>query len=473
MMRCCLSLIGVVGLSVPVMAAGGEPGRTYKLKYHVAPAPTTLAEFSALGKRGLQTHQRPEGVTHREYKSEDPVFVQVPMPGSDRVRWAALDTVAPPEEADAGSPPGLTVYLYSSVRPLGTPAQGYIPDRLYFDRDGDNDLTDEKPLKGRPIVSGPDAGVPRYMVFPTVRVGAVIEGRELAYHIRIAAARSYARLFLNRLGGALEVPAYAVSACYYEGRVELGGKPVRVALLDTDVDGRFDARSHLPEGQRAPTRGDALIISERAGQPIKPQKSGAAARRMLGRYLALGDEWYEVQVAPGGASVTVGAEKPDVGVVQARQPSAEVRLANADGVHDLRMDAEGARVPIGAYQVLSCTLHETDGQDREWALTCYPANPGPTAIEVSAGKTTQLPFGAPLLWSLTVDTERQVPRPGIVRRGETDTLVPAVYFSMRLAAQGGMRVSGMTVNGEQPPKPRLTIKDAAGNAVHEVAFEYG
>ncbi|MFQ6130416.1 MAG: hypothetical protein ACE5R4_00105 [Armatimonadota bacterium] len=474
MVRQGLPLVGLIALGLPVTATGGEPVREHKLRYRVAPAPATLAEFYALGKMGLQERARPEDVKHPEYESDNPVFVQVPVPGSDRVRWAVLDTVASgaETETDGDSEPGPSLGLYSSVWMGDISEQAPIPDRLYFDSDGDNDLTDERPLGGRPVVSDSDATVPRYMVFPATAIGAVLEGKRLPYHIRIAAPRRYPMRLLRSFSGAIEVPAYAVSSCYYEGRIRLGGRAVRVAVLDANSDGRFDARGYLPEGGAYPTRGDTLIVSERAGRPIRPYKAGADERQMLGRYLAFGGEYYQIQVAPGGTPVGVYAEKAKVGVIAASQADADVRLANADGVLDLRVDTEGVRVPAGSYHMLSCALRRTDGDDREWALACRPASSEATTVEVTAGATAPIPAGPPLLWSLAVDTEQRVAVGGTVAPGGEGT-APAVGLSLRLAAQGGMRVTGITVNGKRPSEPKLRIKDATGKVVHEAAFHYG
>ncbi len=477
MLRKCLLVLVAAAASMPLCALQVDYARTYELTYRVAPEPTSTAEMflRALGKTSLRSQPRPEELKHPEYASKSPVFVQVPVRGSNRFRWAALDTGEGSPAPGARGGAEVAPKLARSLVPAATVAPGPPPDRLYLDTDGDMDLTDEEPLQGRPLAHDPG---PLYVVFPPIAIGAVVAGEEVPYHVRIAVPPSYASRLLSggtsyRVLRVAPVGAYAVGACYYEGRIELGGKPLRMALLDTNVDGRFDERAGLPDGARAPTRGDGVVLSEQADEPVVPAELAPAKRRTLGRYLPFDGQCYQIRVSPAGTSVKVYAAKPDMGIVKAKQATADVQLANRDGVYNLQTGAAGACVPVGTYQVLSCTLHQTDDRDREWALTCYPADAGATAVEVKTSETTELPVGPPLLWSLTVDTERKVVVRSVVRAGREPAPLPAVYLAVRLAAQGGMRVSGMTVDGERPPKPKLKITDAAGKVVHEATFEYG
>ena len=107
-------------------------------------------------------------------------------------------------------------------------------DRLYFDKNHNGDLTDDKPIDAE----GGDAIGHRYRavdVSPRRRHGRV--GR---HALDYAFLLSSLRLIALRRRTSSTCPPRSMPAAYREGEVTLDGKKHHVVLLDFNSNGRFD-----------------------------------------------------------------------------------------------------------------------------------------------------------------------------------------------------------------------------------------
>ncbi len=440
MLRRLVVSIAAAVLSAPLFALQVDYARTYELEYRVAPAPSSEGSLYMLGVEYLPEAQRPEAVRHPAYHADEPTFLLVPGIGDGAARWATLDTAGP---------------------------ESAFQDRLYFDSDGDNDLTDEEPLTARTLPADEDTPA-RYAVFPPVPVEATVEGNTRQHHVAIAITYG-----VGDAADDVRPMVVMVGAAYREGRVELGGKLVRVAVIDTDLDGRFDERAVARGDGSYPEPGDAVVISEQVNEPIVLEALDFGHARMLGRYVCHDGECYQIRVAPDGSSVKVYALRPDVGVLRAAQPGAVLHLVGEDGAVGVATGPDGAHVPVGTYTPMFYVLGETDERGRKWLLLCAPymAVFGET-FDVEAGASREIVFGPPLEWHLSVlkESATSMPRGGDV---VADAEPWGVSLSLSVSGQGETRVAGVMVDGEQPPPPTFRILDEAGEVVHEDQFEYG
>jgi hypothetical protein len=78
-------------------------------------------------------------------------------------------------------------------------------------------------------------------------------------------------------------------------------------------------------------------------------------------------------------------------------------------------------------------------------------------VEVRAGETAELPFGAPYTPQVT----------GSVQSGDK------ISLGMSLVGIGGEVCSNLIVDGGRPGKPAFTITDPDGKVVERGTFEYG
>ena len=135
-------------------------------------------------------------------------------------------------------------------------SKGY--DRLYFDLNGNGDLTDDRPIdaastKQLPVI------VASYTQshFPRVDLSIDVDGKKLDYSF-------FLELVTYGSGEVRYVSASLTAAVYRRGEITLDGKKWTVALLDHNSNGRFDDLTSLRENIRGGRWGTLSRLRRRA-----------------------------------------------------------------------------------------------------------------------------------------------------------------------------------------------------------------
>jgi hypothetical protein len=160
-----------------------------------------------------------------------------------------------------------------------------------------------------------------------------------------------------------------------------------------------------------------------------------------------------VLVALALATAGCRASARDLGVLRAETPVFQLVLNSLGGVREVRGGGGRASLRAGTYTVMRWTAEAADGKGRRWEVR---GGMWPQPIRVVAGKTTSLRIASPLRARLTATrtTER-------------------VYFRLEFSGPRGELLTGLTMNGRQPPPPHLRIRDARGRTIANLPFEYG
>lgn len=358
-------------------------------------------------------------------------------------------------------------------------------DRLYFDINGNGDLTDEEPIdafeqppkkKQTTKENVAKKKITPQMIhiwshFPRVDMLLDVDGKEIDYSFFFSA-------YLRKMKNYAYIMASFSSAAYRRGEATLDGKKQSVVLLDSNSNGRFDDMLKMPKihpnsrGRIRPSYGDTLLIGR--------EKATAGTRRNVqqfkSQYLAkltiIDGDYFDMKVTPSGDEIVWTATEVSSGEVVSPHENCRVTLINDQAYIPLTLkDSKPAKIPVGQWRIFIYNI-----TDNEWVDSNIKADgdnrkaqrqpPAPSIsgwgtcqmepIEVRSGETTELKFGPPIKLSVTAHHA-----PG------------QVQFTIAIEGKACEAISAIMVNGQRPPKPKITITDQKDEVVQEGNFEYG
>ena len=407
---------------------------------------------------------------------------------------------------------------FRGVAKLGSKQYGFVLDdkdkesrrydRLYFDRNGNGDLTDDKPIDLLPSRRHGSSDSITYDVseFPRVVLAVDLEGKKIEYPL------SLSRQYVQRPDYEY-VRLYLQVAAYRRGEITLDGKRHTIAVLDWNSNGRFDDLLSLPKDLPGATErlvvkcGDMLLIDPEKlnGDDLSWSRPSGEHRQFLGKLTVFEGKYYQVKVSPSGDELTWTPVPVPCGQITSPHAPCSVDLISELGWFDLKLQkSKPATVPAGQWRLLSYSIPIENWREPEKREKAANAKPGGGNAEAGSswfarlqeaifGKTSEKPAPAePLrgpanLSKLSADGSNRG-KPVLVEAAKTTPLnfgppyrtVLAVeryndttYLALRLHGADEEVVSDLTVNGRVPAKPTFTITDPKGAVVAQGDFEYG
>lgn len=348
--------------------------------------------------------------------------------------------------------------------PRGKPAPRA---RLYFDRNGNGDLTDDPAV----LPDGaPTSASPAYFSyrFQPVEMPIEVDGQTVDYAFAFSA--------YQRSSNDLKYISASLTACAWrEGRIALNGRSRRVVLLDSNSNGRFDdavAVHQSSGGAQArlfPSYGDSLLVESFAsGGKSSTGGSLNANRHHVSKLVNLDGVFYSLRVSPAGDNLSLAPASHGLGSVTL--PDSGFRAILASDEHGV-VGVGGTRsgrvlLPEGEWKLVSYTWSPVGRESR-------PSRGAPAAsssasisaqgtaacpvIQVRKGAAAAFPFGGPYKAIVTAF-------PGAADR-------PA-SLQMSIVGAAGETCTSLTVNGRSPDKPQLIITSGK-NVVQRGTFEWG
>lgn len=433
-----------------------------------------------------------------KYEAESP-FRGVAELGSKHYGFV-LDIAPPKEEKKEGSDEKKGEakeeeggFFSALAKTLSAPLAKNAPKplnftRLYFDLNGNGDLTDDGVIEAANTTAISSASMTR-SAFPVVGLKLDVDGKKVDYAFTISVysstsgSFSYANASLN-------------AAAYREGQIMLDGAKRRVVLVDFNSNGRFDDVSGINEqfrpsdGTVYPEVGDMLYIDP---QPVlgyrNPYDSTTGSDQyQVSRLICYHGSFFDLKIDPSGESLSLEPSPVAVGYVTNPNKGYRAIVYGDKGMLDITDDGSGkAALPEGEWKLLSYTISqtetakpETEKKPEETSILGILSSvlPGvvpaaqlrPTivsarataafkAIKVAGGQTTEFPFGPP--YSPTVTAAG-------LRKGQT-----AVSLGMTLVGAASEVCNNLVVNGARPSQPEFTISTKDGKEVASGKFAYG
>jgi hypothetical protein len=314
-------------------------------------------------------------------------------------------------------------------------------NKLYFDLNGNGDLTDDKPISAL-LANNPGPGMSQSQ-FPRVDITLEVDGKSIEY--------AFLPSLLCRSSDAT-VTFY--SAVAREGQIVQGKKKTTLMLLDRNSNGSFgDSVSVRPNGTIA--EGDMLLVNPKAKRRGSADADLGRDASFVNKTVCINGAFYHLETPPSGETLKLSPAKFAMGYVSNTSPTYRAVIFSADygvvgiaGTKDQKI-----AVPEGDWKILSYTIEA--GAARTSIAARFDASS--PATKVTKAETAQLPFGPPLHAAVTA------------MRGEGNK----VYLSLAICGQGGERCTSLYINGNRPPRPKFEIKDKDGKLVHSGAFEWG
>jgi len=242
-----------------------------------------------------------------------------------------------------------------------------------------------------------------------------------------------------------------------QGTVALEGKTCRMALVDCDFDGRYDACFVPPaRGSREPGC-DVLAMDLDGNGRFDLGPEGESEIVPLSRLVELGGRYYDMEVAEDGRVVTFRRATPEYGTLDVGGADVKMTLWS-NMAHQYLQGSRGTwRLPAGRYAAVSLELNEEDS-GALWTFEMGKTGAGLLAdFEIRPGESTAVKIGPPFQVRASM------------RRYSRD-----VSITFSLEGQAGERYRSLVKkNGAEAPEPSFKIVDGSGRIVHSGRFEYG
>ncbi len=307
--------------------------------------------------------------------------------------------------------------------------------KLFVDTNHDLSLADEDPLSYTRVSTPGLLGSTVAFLFGPAALAVPDSKAPATANVR----------FLLHSGGELQV----FPAGFYTATLDVDSRPLSVALVDTDYDGRlagaFDGSDAF----------DTVVVDLDRDGTIASPASAPGEVLPLPKLLRVDDAFYLLSVAPDASSISISPADPPMGALAVDFPSADVLLWSDSGVHHLTGPDSSWPLPAGVYRAVRLALLETKGLD-VWTL---PADgTGDLApFTISSGETTSLSFGAPLVAKAVLRLHKRT-----------------IYVEHSLTGPAGETYfPSASHNGALAAPPAVTIVDDAGNVLESGAFKYG
>ncbi|MCX5684965.1 MAG: hypothetical protein NT049_14965 [Planctomycetota bacterium] len=247
----------------------------------------------------------------------------------------------------------------------------------------------------------------------------------------------------------------ACAAGYMAGEVKLGGQTYRVAVLDKNLNGRYES-AFAAGGQQEPSwRADAFAID--LNQDGRFGSSGDGSEIMpLVKAVCVKNVFYRVQVAPDGSSIKFEKYELKLGTLDIGL-AASLTAFSETGFHSLNGSDGKWQVPEGKYLGEELSIAKTDAAGKEWQLRGSGLGPLEN-FEVRAGQTTAIKIGPP--FTLKVDAGR-------LDAGQ-------ILMNFSLAGKGGETYSfDIQMGTGTHTVPKVKVFDASGKLLAEGNTEFG
>jgi hypothetical protein len=329
----------------------------------------------------------------------------------------------------------------------GAKSAGY--DRLYFDLNGNGDLTDDKPIAAA-SVNTPNAALSQSQ-FPRVDLKIDVDGKSADY-----------AFLLGAICQKSPTDAYATvslySAAVREGTIAQGSKRTKLLLLDHNSNGRFDDTLSVHSAHAA-SEGDLLLVNPNPKNKLSADATMGSDRYFVSKTVCFGKDFYRMEISPSGEQLKLTPGKLSLGNVTNPSPAyravlfcEEYGVVMLGGVKDQKIP-----LPEGKWKVLNYTIDASGFAGGAGTAVAATFAEQASVVTVSKEETAKLEFGAPFH--------------AVVTANRTNT--GKVSLSLGIVGAAGERCTSFFVNGSRPPKPRFAIKDSTGKMVHQGSFEYG
>jgi len=359
-------------------------------------------------------------------------------------------------------------------------ADDFFFNRLYFDANGNRDLTDDPVIEG--TFDG-EEGEYCHTSFQSVDIMIELEGKLVPYSFRPDVFYTYfgdygrpdKQLAKEHIDENLRFVLF--SNCSYSGEVELEGRTYHVVLGDGNVNGRFNDKLSVfrvvETDECSPQLGAADHFYLTSGKEI-----GVYDALLYGNLLYVETTLFEIKISTAEGKMTLTPVTENLAPLKLAMAPERIGIYTEDGTNCVMMYRPGTQVviPQGTYRLLHYTVLRKDAQGDEWLLVAQATERSPS-VTVGRGSSVVFNFGEPYVPVVEVP---EAARQG-VREGATQVRVAFTVEGAGKERLGELsRVSGSRTriplseeNPNRPKEPAYKIVQPDGQIVAQGSFEYG
>lgn len=422
-----------------LLASGGAAAESIEVPLTYRTVSETVREFVPRGYMSPDfTGDAPAGEWKwPEWKSKAPLFAMLKL--GDRERVLVLDV---------------------------SDAKSKMFDRLYFDANGNRDLSDD------PVIAGKiqrNSGGSISVQFPPVDATVEVAGRTHPYRFQpsiYAYARESAKD--SKAFPGLMIRFMLQIQCYYEGSFEAAGKKRAVILADANGNGAFDdALSMVTNNSGRYVPGDAVYLAEK--------KPGYYDGSSFGNHWHLDGQLYAAALDASREKLTLTPAEGPLYPVTLSGEAERLMLVDGQGGKSVTCFAPGREIslPGGVYQFVDYRLLRKETNGAVWQLQAA-SRTGSVPVEVGADRKAEIIFGEPFRpavaipeWSRAVRSGRHSVYMTFVIHGAGNEVVTDV------SVLSGKSALALGRRGSRPKEATYTISTPDGELVQRGTFEYG
>jgi hypothetical protein len=256
---------------------------------------------------------------------------------------------------------------------------------LCVDWNLDGDFSDDRPVPILETDYDPARGRESVRIYGPIEIPTAGSEGQLA-----------ARFFVRaKIEGRKMVGVSLYPATYRTGQVRLGGAVYRIALVDADMNGRYDKITDDLDGYGTDFDSDCFAIDLNNDGELDPNTE----RCPLTRFIRVNDASYELRVLSDGSRVRLARANPrfKLGRLEVGSPCHELTVFTPSvGLITLSGPHGAWNLPEGKYRIAQSTLVMNDEDGARWEFECWlPSEPGPE-FEIVAGEVLKQERGLPL-----------------------------------------------------------------------------
>jgi hypothetical protein len=241
----------------------------------------------------------------------------------------------------------------------------------------------------------------------------------------------------------------AIDAGCYQGMVAFGNRKHWLGVIDQQGHGLFNEFVKSSKETH-----DVLHIEPRCDE--KPSATTLRGTfEPLGRYVYVDDSYWLIEVAPDGSWVRVQPSRQPMGRLRCYVGDTVLLLEGPEGVLHLHCKGQETPIPVGDYRLVSCRYQVRGTPGTTWEFSGKVSQG--EAIQVLRESITPVAIGPPFVARVKVSGSSNDFDLGMVVRG----------------AGGEECDLFRSTGGQQPPPPRVHIRNAQGREIATLDFHYG
>ena len=349
--------------------------------------------------------------------------------------------------------------------------------RLFFDANGNGDLTDD-PIVNSKMESQSIRQEIYQTAFDPVDATITVGGKELPY-------RFSPRLhcFLVNQGKKVtegdnwrSINFYFQTACAYRGSLNLDDTAYSIWLGDQNGNGSFADPFQIMRFDRS---GDAVYPQGDSFFLLGPEESlSYEGAQTLGKYLVVANKVFEVAVNIAEGKITLTPVTENLATLETPLDLASLEVYTEGGEKAVMLFKPGKQAPVPAdsYRLLSYRVLSTDAEGGKWQLSARGTKKSPGAT-ARAGESVALTLGEPFTPLVDID---QYSREQIDRGDRQARISFTIQGTGKEVVQRLQRTSGTgrkiamsTKSPGLPAEPKYKIVSGEGEVVTSGTFEYG